>query len=196
MRGEQVKRFAFGAILIALAVPATIQAQNLEFIFQVGASLGSYSGDDISSSTDVGGVAGAKVRVGGAFYIDGGIFWGANGGRIESETTTDDFGTTGVRFPVTLGVRLIRARIIDVRFYGGGVFDVISSVSDNDFGFVKDDLKSSVFSGKVGAGVDIAILAVDLAYEFGLSDVFESSAALGGVKRNAWVAEVGLRFGF
>jgi hypothetical protein len=73
---------------------------------------------------------------------------------------------------------------------------VISGVSDNDFGFVKDDLKSSVFSGKVGAGVDIAILAVDLAYEFGLSDVFESSAGLGGVKRNGWLAEAGLRFAF
>ena len=43
----------------------------------------------------------------------------------------------------------------------------------------------------------ITLIAIDLAYEFGLSDVFEESAgaSLQGVKQNAFILEAGLRFG-
>lgn len=191
-----MKRLLIAAVLTFLAIPATAYAQNFELIIQAGATIGQYSGDDISSSSQVGFQGGGKVRFGGPFYIDGGILWGVNGGSIDDGTISDDVMTTNIRFPVTFGVRVLRARVLDLRFFLGGVFDAVSSVQDNDFGIVEDDVKSSAFSGRVGAGLDVAILAFDLAYEFGFSDSFEQSAGLGSVKRNGWAAEVGLRFAF
>jgi hypothetical protein len=191
-----MRRLLVGMCVIAFAVPAAAQAQTFEIIAQIGGQLGEYSGDDVVSGTDFGFNAGGKVRVGSGFYVDGGVFWGANGGSVDSGGTEDDVVVSGVRFPVTVGFRILRASIIDLRIYGGGVLDVASSVNDNDFGIVKDDVKSSIFSGRVGAGLDFTLIALDLGYEFGLSDVFEDSAGLGAVKRNGWFGEVGLRFGF
>jgi hypothetical protein len=189
---------AIGAVLVALAIPAAAQAQVFELIILGGATFGTYSGDNITSSSQVGGQGGAKVRFGGPFYGDVGVLFGGNGGKITETAsgTTGEVLTTNVRVPATFGVRVIRAKVFDVRFFLGGVFDIVSSVADNPFDIVKDDVKSSVFNGRVGAGLDVFILAFDLAYEFGLSDVFEESAGLGSVKRNGWAAEVGLRFAF
>lgn len=189
-----MKTLLTGLFVVALALPVAAQAQSFEIIAQIGGQLGKYSGDGVVSSTDVGFNAGGKVRLGSGFYVDGGVFWGANGGSVDSGGTKDDVVVSGVRFPVTAGFRILRAAILDLRIYGGGVLDVTSSVKDNDFGIVKDDVKSSIFSGRVGAGLDFTLIALDLGYEFGLSDVFESSAGLGGVKRNGWFAEAGLRF--
>lgn len=189
-----MKKSLIGLFLVALSLPAAAQAQSFEIIAQIGGQLGKYSGDDVVSGTELGFNAGGKVRLGTGFYVDGGIFWGANGGSVENGGTKDEVITTGVRFPVTVGFRILRAAILDLRLYGGGVLDVASSVRDNDFGIVKDDVKSSIFSGRVGAGLDFTLIALDLGYEFGLSDVFEDSAGLGGVKRNGWFGEAGLRF--
>lgn len=189
-----MRKLLVGLFVMALSLPAAAQAQTFEIIAQIGGQLGEYSGDDVISGTDFGFNAGAKVRLGGGFYVDGGVFWGGNGGSVESGGTTDDVVVTGVRFPVTAGFRILRAAILDLRIYGGGVLDITSSVKDNDFGIVKDDVKSSIFSGRVGAGLDFTLIALDLGYEFGLSDVFEDSAGLGGVKRNGWFGEAGLRF--
>jgi hypothetical protein len=189
-----MRKLLVGLFVMALAVPAAAQAQSFEIIAQIGGQLGKYSGDDVVSGTDFGFNAGGKVRLGGGFYVDGGVFWGANGGSVESGGTTDDVVVSGVRFPVTAGFRILRAAILDLRIYGGGVLDIASSLKDNDFGIVKDDVKSSIFSGRVGAGLDFTLIALDFGYEFGLSDVFEDSAGLGGVKRNGWFGEAGLRF--
>ena len=189
-----MKRLLTGVFVIALSLPSAAQAQTIEIIAQVGGQLGEYSGDDVVSSTDLGFNAGGKLRLGGGFYVDGGVFWGANGGSVDSGGTKDDVVVSGVRFPVTAGFRILRAAILDLRIYGGGVVDITSSVKDNDFDIVTDDVKSSVFSGRVGAGLDFTLIAIDVGYEFGLSDVFEDSAGLGGVKRNGWFAEAGLRF--
>ena len=193
-----MKRIAMFAVLLGLGIPATAQAQSFELIAQLGVSLGSYSGDNIESSTQVGADGGVKVRFGSAFYVDGGIFWGARGGELNDGTNVDDFAYSGVRIPMGVGVRLIRADAFDIRAFAAASLDLPSSVSDNGLDLVDEDVSSSIWSGRVGAGIDFLIIGIDAGYEFGLSDVFADTAPaeLAGVKRNAWFLEAGLRFGF
>lgn len=193
-----MKKIAMFAMLAGLATPAAARAQTFELIAQLGVSLGSYSGDNVESSTQVGADGGVKARFGSAFYVDGGIFWGARGGEITTPSVTDDFAYSGVRVPLTAGVRLIRADAFDLRGFFGAALDLPSSVSDNDLGLTDEDVASSIWSGRVGLGLDVLILAIDAGYEFGFSDVFADTASpeLAGIKRNAWFLEAGLRFGF
>ena len=187
-----VRRLTMAGALVAgmVAVPAGAQAQTFEIIGQVGMTVAQYTGNSVSSGSEAQVSGGVKGRVGGFVYVDGGIFWTRSGGSIDGESLT----ISSVRFPVTVGLRILRARIIDLRIFGGAAINSVRSVS-SDSGLEKSDLKSSNWAGRVGAGVDIALFAVDLGYEFGASDIFEGSE-LSGIKQNAWVLEAGLRFGF
>ncbi|MDH3733098.1 MAG: PorT family protein [Gemmatimonadota bacterium] len=190
---ERMRIWLAAIVLAAVAVvPRAAEAQTVELIAQIGATIAQYTGDNITSGTEAQVSAGAKLRVGSGFYVDGGIFWTRTGGEIDGDAIT----LSSVRFPVTVGLRVIRASVVDLRLFAGTAINAVSSVADNSAGITKDDVKSAIWAGRAGIGVDIALIAIDLAYEFGLSDVFESGVGLDGVKQNAVVLEAGLRFGF
>lgn len=189
------------AFLVILAFPAAASAQVFEVVPQIGVTLGQFSGDNIDSSAEIGFSAGGKVRLGSGLYVDGGIFWTAAGGEMTADigngTQTDAFFVRSIRVPVTVGVRVINARIVALRLFGGGAFNIVSGVGDTDFGFEKEDFRSTILAGRAGVGIDLAILAVDVAYEFGFTNIFDEGAypSLDDVKQRGFVAEAGLRIG-
>ena len=181
-----------------LGLPLSASAQVLEIVPQIGVTGMQFDGDAVESSTEIGLTLGGKVRIGSGLYVDGGLFWTYQGGGINvanpiSGATSDVFYVRSVRVPVTLGVRVLRARLVDVRLFGGGVANIPAGTGDSDFGFEKEDLKSVNFALRGGVGVDVLFLGVDLAYEYGVSNVFEDSAGLGDVKQKGFVAEAGIR---
>ena len=106
-----------------------------------------------------------------------------------------DLRLQDVRIPVVLGLKIIRSRVIALRIFAGGVPAFVTGVSVNDFDITKDDLKSAIWSGRVGAGLDFTLLTFDIGYDFGLSDLFAETSGDDGVKRNAFFVAAGLRFG-
>jgi hypothetical protein len=88
-----------------------------------------------------------------------------------------------------------------LRIFGGAYPAFVTSVSDDDEerGIVKDQLESTLWSGRAGAGLDFTLISFDVGYDFGFSSIFkdpEITSVVGDVKRNAFYLEFGLRFGF
>ncbi|MEJ2335530.1 MAG: outer membrane beta-barrel protein [Gemmatimonadales bacterium] len=181
---------------IAFVTPAAAQVVEL-IVPQVGVTFVNYSGDLIDSDTGVGFKAGGKVRGGSRFFVEAGFFWttaGADATGLDGSATTDGLRIQDVSIPVAIGYKIIKSRPAAFRIFAGVVPSFPTSVTDNDFGIVKEDLKSTLWAGRAGLGVDLSIVSIDAGYDFGLGDIFEPP--LPSVKRNEWFINVGARFGF
>lgn len=177
--------------LFLVAPPAV--AQTFEIVPQLGLTLSDYTGDDVSASTAAGFSAGGKVRVGRTFYVDGGFFWSWAGANVNFGGESNSFYIGSVQIPVTIGYRL-GLTVVAIRFFAGVVPNIVTNVS-TDFDVVKDDIQSTLWSGKFGAGVDVLIFAFDLAYQPGFTDLFKDPNDP-EIKQNSWIFEAGFRFGF
>ncbi len=194
-----MKRLLFAFVPLFLLAPSA-SAQTVEIIPQLGLLLTSYSGDQVESSIGAGISLGGKARFGRRLYLDGGVFWAYSGGNLDLGVAgSDQFYIGSIRVPVTVGYRILAARAAAFRIFGGADIGFTTNVGSTNLGLTKDDVKNTQWWGRVGAGVDLLILAIDAGYMFGLSDVFESTAGAGvlsDVKSNSWFLDVGLRFGF
>lgn len=184
--------------VFTIAASAHGSAQVVELIVpQVGVTFVNYSGDLIDSDTGVGFEAGGKLRAGSRFFVEAGFYWttaGADATGLDGSATTDGLRIQDVSIPVAIGYKIIKSRPAAFRIFAGVVPSFVTSVSDNDFDIVKEDLKSTLWAGRAGLGVDLIIVSIDAGYDFGLSDIFEVS--VDSVKRNQWFILVGARFGF
>jgi len=185
-------------VLLTLAWGASASAQVVELIApELGITFVSYSGDDIDSDTGVGFEAGGRIRAGGRLYVEAGFFWSTAGADVtipSGGATTDDLRIQDVSVPVGIGFKLIKTRPLALRLFGGITPSFPTGVSDNDLGVVKEDLKSTLWSGRAGLGFDLIVLSMDAGYDFGLGNMFEGGSE--SVKRNEWFIELGARFGF
>jgi hypothetical protein len=159
--------------LFTLAWRASASAQVVELIApQFGITFVNYSGNDIDSDTGIGFEAGGRIRAGSRLYVEAGFFWSTAGADVTIPAgggTTDDLRIQDVSVPVGIGFKLIKTRPLALRLFGGVTPSFPTGVSDNDLGVVKEDLNSTLWSGRLGT---------------------ES------VKRNEWFIELGARFGF
>lgn len=183
-----------GLLVVALVLPLTGCGRTLQITPQAAMAIGEYDGDDIDSGTELSFGIGGKVRAGNPFFVDAGVFWTTLGGVIDDGFEEDDVNISVLRFPVTAGLHL-PIPILDTRVFAGPVLNVRTSVGDSDFDLDDDDVKSTMWAGRVGAGVSFTLIAIDFAYEFGFTDVFESSAGFGDVKQDQWVVEAGINLG-
>jgi hypothetical protein len=83
--------------------------------------------------------------------------------------------------------------MLGIRIFGGGALFMVTSVDAP--GLTKDDLESPTFGVFAGAGVDIAIVFVDLKYEWSLTDVSKLSTVDIGQGRSFFV-NAGVRLPF
>lgn len=188
--------FLLAVCTVAAAAPGSAQVVEL-IVPQVGVTFVNYSGDLIDSDTGVGFEAGGKLRAGSRFFVEAGFYWttaGADATGLDGSATTDGLRIQDVSIPVAIGYKIIKSRPAAFRIFAGVVPSFVTSVSDNDFDIVKEDLKSTLWAGRAGLGVDLIIVSIDAGYDFGLSDIFEVS--VDSVKRNQWFILVGARFGF
>lgn len=184
--------------LLSAGCGASASAQVVELIVpQLGITFVNYSGEDIDSDTGIGFEAGGKIRAGGRFYVEAGFFWTTAGADVTipaGGTTTDDLRIQDISFPIAIGFKLVKTRPLAVRLFGGVAPAFPTGVSENDLDVIKEDLKSTLWSGRAGLGFDLVVLTIDAGYDFGLGNIFESSPE--SVKRNEWFIELGARFGF
>jgi hypothetical protein len=184
--------------LFTLAWRASASAQVVELIApQFGITFVNYSGNDIDSDTGIGFEAGGRIRAGSRLYVEAGFFWSTAGADVTIPAgggTTDDLRIQDVSVPVGIGFKLIKTRPLALRLFGGVTPSFPTGVSDNDLGVVKEDLNSTLWSGRAGLGFDLVVLSIDGGYDFGLGNIFELGTE--SVKRNEWFIELGARFGF
>jgi len=92
--------------------------------------------------------------------------------------------------PISAGINVLSLtrRVFGLRLFGGVVPGYIAGVSDNPFNLVKDDFNLFQLSGRVGAGVDVFFLFIEIGYQYGFIDVLKD--------QDSNLSQLDLRLGF
>ena len=139
---------------------------------------------------------GVDLQVGGTFYIQPGL-------NFQSQKLTlkdvGDIDVSRINVPILAGYKFFESdgqRALGIRVFAGPNF-AFTANEDLDEAFVgidEDRIEDFLLSGLVGAGADIGILFVDVAYKFGLSKFFDDEVSDGSV--NLFLVNAGIRLGF
>jgi hypothetical protein len=147
----------------------------------------------------VGWQIGGTVAFGEKLYGEAGAFYAEKSTEFTSSQAASfssfESSIKGVRIPALVGYRLFgdQKEMLGIRIFGGGALFMVTSVDAP--GLTKDDLESPTFGVFAGAGVDIAIVFVDLKYEWSLTDVSKLSTVDIGQGRSFFV-NAGVRLPF
>jgi hypothetical protein len=144
---------------------------------------------------------GLSAQVGQRFYVQPGVFWLRQFPNYLDENsnqtlTEDDIDIHGVQVQALAGYRLVDSRVIKLRANAGPALSWVSRVKDNNFSLQKGDFNSPIWGGKVGGGIDVFFLSLDVNYEFGLSNVFQSQTEHSAAKNNVLSVNLGARLAF
>jgi len=173
------------AIVALLAIMHSAQAQ-----FDLGPKVGyttttlSIDQSDISNGFKNSFTFGVFARLGKKVYFQPEINWFTSGAVFKRPALNDlnpieqEITLGSIQVPLIVGVRLIDLEIINLRLMGGGsanfiVDKQISSMQGNNYvnPIKESDIEDIHWGFQVGAGVDIAMFAIDIQYFVGLNNL-------------------------
>jgi len=106
---------------------------------------------------------------------------------------------TSIKVPVLLGAKIIHAKAFNLRFMVGPTVTFIldkklnpSTVSELWPIHTVDDIKNSIWSVQIGAGMDILFVTLDVRYEMGIDNLYDGSSDL-LMKNNMFNVSVGIK---
>lgn len=141
---------------------------------------------------------GIDAQLGGSFYFQPGLNFESTRLTLQDGQDRYDMNISRINIPVYVGIRLSSTddRSLGLRAFAGPNFAIhVNEDLDEAFGsLTKDNVKDAQISGVVGAGLDLSILFLDVAYKFGLSKFFEEINS--DSKINLFVVNAGVRLGF
>jgi hypothetical protein len=138
------------------------------------------SDSEVESAYSTGYSLGASYRRGKFFYWELGANY--NGTVVGFENVLQTEKTLEFRqlnFPVTVGLNFLggTGRILGIRAFGGVVPGVITEVLDNPFDLSKGDFNEFQMGGRLGVGVDVLFLFVELDYTYGFLDMLQEHSS-------------------
>ena len=91
----------------------------------------------------------------------------------------DNMQIRQLEVPLSAGVNLLSMtrRVLGVRLFGGVVPGYIASVGDNPFNLGEGDFNHFQVAGRVGAGVDVLFLFLEVGYQYGFMDVLKDQGS-------------------
>jgi hypothetical protein len=197
------------SILLIIAIIAYGTAANAQGVFSLGPKVG-YNSYELSSNMDSVQASiknsfqlGAFIRVGKKVYfqpeanyqIDKSTLNKSVGNVIISQDVT----LRSVKVPALIGVKLINARVFNLRVMAGPAVTFIldkklSPSTMSDLWPIRsvDDLKNSTWSVQMGAGLDILFMTLDVRYEVGIDNTYNGSSDL-QMKNNMFNVSLGIK---
>jgi hypothetical protein len=139
---------------------------------------------------------GADVQIGGTIYVQPGLNFQSVSLTVED---VGDLDVQRINIPVMVGFRLFEgedSKAFGLRGFAGPNFaiNVSEDVSDAFGDITKDNIKDSQISALVGAGADLSIFFIDVAYKFGLTKMFEDIN--NDANKHIFFVNAGIRLGF
>ena len=139
-------------------------------------------------------LVGADARIGSAFYVQPGIFFGRNVTAVTQESVTVDPNDPNVTITTEIedglvrsilklraqaGYKLVNEESFKLRIAVGPSYDVLMSVDNKDdkIDWNKGDFNEGSFNLEAGLGLDIAFLTLEPGAAFGLSRVYRDNPA-------------------
>lgn len=81
--------------------------------------------------------------------------------------------------PLSVGINLLSLtrRVLGVRLFGGVVPGYIVGIGDNPFNLGDSDFNRFQVAGRVGAGVDVFFLFIEVGYQYGFIDLLKDQGS-------------------
>ena len=138
------------------------------------------SGSDAESAYSAGYALGASYRRGKHFYWEIGANF--NGAVVGFENVLESENTLEFRqfnFPVTGGLNILgeTGRVLGIRAFVGVVPGVITKVLPNPFDLSISDFNEFQMGGRLGVGVDVLFLFVEIDYTYGFLDMLQDQGS-------------------
>jgi hypothetical protein len=130
---------------------------------------------DVKDDADNGMMLGAFLRINlNKWYLQPELNYVSRKSEIEVEGVKGEFKTKSMDVPLLLGYKVVKLPAFKLRAFAGPVASF--KIDDSFAKTLKDKVgdpktEGAVWNGKVGAGVDVWKLTLDVDYEFGLTDV-------------------------
>jgi hypothetical protein len=182
-------------ILVTIIIIALGTAVSAQGIFSLGPKVGynsyelSTDLDSIQSSIKKSFQIGAFVRIGKKFYVQPEANY-----QVSESTLSQSIGTVvqsqdvtlkSIKVPALIGLKLINKRAFNLRVLAGPAVTFVldkqlNPEQMNEFWPIQsvDDIKNSVWSVQMGAGMDVFFLTLDVRYEMGLENIYNGSSDL------------------
>jgi hypothetical protein len=162
--------------------------------------------DGVSVSAKAGWQFGGNFLIGGRFHLYPGITYNQQVTEYVqdgSDDVTIDQTVAGVEIPICAGFKFINPEeedFFNIRVFAGPTMTFHTKTEYSE-GFVDDEVewKDFAWGARVGAGVDLAFLFVDISYDIGLSDAHDVSEALDTFKdtrHNTFLISAGVKLKF
>lgn len=139
---------------------------------------------------------GLDLQVGSIIYVQPGLNFQSSTLTIED---VGDLSISRINIPVMVGFKLFEgedSKAFGARIFAGPNFgiNVSEKLNESIMSITKDNITNSQISGIAGAGFDLSILFIDVAYKFGLTKFFENIN--NDAKNNYFIVNAGVRIGF
>ncbi len=146
---------------------------------------------------------GAFVRVGSKVYLQPEINYqlvsGTLNKSIGSIVLQQDITIKTIKVPALIGVKLINKGPFNLRVMAGPTFTYLfdkklDPSKMNELWPIQsvDDLKNSIWSVQVGAGLDVLFMTLDVRYELGVENMYNGSSSF-DLKNNTFNVSLGIK---
>lgn len=186
------------SFLVFVLFAATVSLSQAQTIKPgVGLSFANISGSSFDEAKgQVGWQFGGSIAFGNKFYFEPGVFYQTQSLEYvdaNDPTPVTDANFKGIRVPVSFGLNILgnQESALALRVFGGASGFFLTSVDDD---LNKDDFSSPQWGVFAGAGLDIAIIYVDLSYQWSVTDIQKDVSQIDLGKSNGIFLTAGLRF--
>jgi hypothetical protein len=196
-------------ILFVILIMASASIVKAQGVFSIGPKVGynSYeltdNMDSVQASIKNSFQIGAFIRIGSKVYFQPEANYQVDKSTVNSGTgssiLSQDVTLKSIKIPALLGVKLINKSVFNLRVMAGPAFTYIydkklSPSALNDLWPIQsvDDLKNSIWSVQMGAGMDILFMTLDVRYEMGIDNTYNGSSDL-KMKNNMFNVSLGIK---
>ena len=196
----------FLLIILLIAFATAVDAQGA---FTIGPKVGYNSYeltnnlDSVQASIKNSFQVGAFIRIGKKVYFQPEANYQVSRSTLSkslrNRVQSQDVTVTSIKVPVLLGAKIINAKAFNLRFMVGPAVTFIldKKLNPSTMGELwpihsVDDIKNSIWSVQMGAGMDILFLTLDVRYEMGIDNAYNGSSNL-QMKNNLFNVSVGIK---
>ena len=210
MRCSVIKKQKMKKVLIILLIVACGSAAEAQGVFCLGPKVGYNSYkltanlDSVQASIKNSFQIGAFVRIGSKVYFQPEANY-----QVSETTLSQSIGTTlrsqdvtlkSLKVPAIIGLKLINRSAFNLRIMAGPAVTFILDKQLNpdqmsEFWPIHsvDDIKNSVWSVQMGAGLDVLFVTFDVRYEMGIDNIYNGNSEV-DMKNNMFNVSLGFKF--
>jgi len=197
----------FLLVLFLIASGSVVLAQGSGFC--IGPKIGYNSNtlsdniDSIQSGINNSFQIGAFVRFGDKFYFQPEANYQVVNGNLNKDAASpplsQDLMIKSLKLPALLGYKLLNRKTVNLHIMAGPAFTFLfdkklDPSKMNELWPIQsiDDLKNSIWSVQMGAGLDVLFMTLDVRYEFGINNMYNGSSDF-ELKQNTFNVSLGIK---